>query len=170
MVEGGAVDRPVISSASRENLRAITEIYNEAVLNTTSTFDSCPRTMDEQEAWMEGHGGKTPILVATVDDEVVGWGSLSAHNDRHCYRNTAEDSVYVRRELRGRGIGTRILERLVAEARRSGYHALIARIDAGNAASIAMHEGAGFEEVGRLREVGYKFGRWLDVVFMELLL
>ena len=126
--------------------------------------------MEEQEAWMDGHGGRYPIIVASIDGEPVGWGSLSAHNERYCYRNTAEDSVYVRSDLRGRGIGTRILEVLVGEARRSGYHALIARIDAGNEASIAIHAAAGFGEVGRLREVGYKFGRWLDVVLMELLL
>jgi phosphinothricin acetyltransferase len=167
---GRKTDALRIEPACRRHLQAITEIYNDAVVNTTATFDSAPRTIEEQEAWMDAHGDRYPIIIASIDVELVGWGSLSAHGDRDCYRNTAEDSVYVRSDFRGRGIGTRILDVLVGEARRSGYHALIARIDAGNEASIALHAAAGFEEVGMLREVGYKFGRWLDVVLMELLL
>ena len=165
-----ALDDVKIEPARREHLPGITEIYNDAILNTTATFDMCPRTMEEQGEWMDEHDDKHPILVATLEGEVLGWGSLSSHNDRCCYQNTAEDSVYVRREHRGRGIGTRLLEALVSEARRSGLHVLIARIDAGNETSIALHARAGFEEVGRLREVGYKFDGWLDVVLMELLL
>jgi phosphinothricin acetyltransferase len=160
----------VIGPAGKKHLAGITEIYNDAILNTTATFDFTPKTMVEQEEWMEGHDDKHPILVATLNGEVVGWGSLSSHNDRCCYQNTIEDSVYVKREQRGRGIGTMILKKLILEARRCGHHVVIARIDAGNEASLAIHASAGFEEVGRLREVGYKFGRWLDVVLMELLL
>jgi phosphinothricin acetyltransferase len=165
-----ASDELVIERAGREHLAGITEIYNDAILNTTATFDSCPRTMEEQDKWLGEHDEKHPILVATQSGEVVGWGSLSSHNDRCCYQNTVEDSVYVKKELRGGGIGKKILERLVAEAGKSGHHVIIARIDAGNEASLRIHRRSGFEEVGRLREVGFKFGRWLDVIFMELLL
>jgi phosphinothricin acetyltransferase len=126
--------------------------------------------MEEQEEWLGNHDEKHPILVATRGGEVVGWGSLSSHNDRCCYQNTVEDSVYVKKELRGGGIGTKLLERLVAEAGNIGHHVIIARIDAGNEASLGIHRRLGFEEVGRLSEVGFKFGRWLDVVLMELIL
>jgi phosphinothricin acetyltransferase len=160
----------VIERAGREHLAGITQIYNDAILNTTATFDSCPRTMEEQEEWLGEHDEKQPVLVAIIDGEVVGWGSLSSHNDRCCYQNTVEDSVYIKKGHRGGGIGTKILEALVVVARKSGHHVIIARIDAGNDASIRMHRRAGFEEVGRLHEVGFKFGRWLDVIFMELLL
>jgi len=153
-----------------EHLAGITEIYNDAILNTTATFDSRPRTMEEQEEWLGNHDERHPVLVAIREGEIVGWGSLSTHNDRCCYQNTVEDSVYVKREHRGSGIGTEILEALVAVAGKSGHHAIIARIDAGNGASLGIHRRAGFEEVGRLREVGFKFGGWLDVIFMELLL
>jgi phosphinothricin acetyltransferase len=164
-----ASDDLVIGPAGMEHLAGITEIYNDAILNTTATFDSCPRTMEEQEEWMGHHDERHPVLVAIRDGDIVGWGSLSSHNDRCCYQNTVEDSVYVRKDLRGVGIGTKILEALVTVAKQSGYHAIIARIDAGNEASLGIHGRAGFEEVGRLREVGFKFGRWLDVIFMELL-
>jgi phosphinothricin acetyltransferase len=165
-----ASNETVIERAGGEHLVGITEIYNDAILNTTATFDSCPRTMEEQEEWLGEHDEKHPVLVAIRDGEVVGWGSLSSHNDRCCYQNTVEDSVYVKKELRGGGIGTKILERLVVEAGKNGHHVIIARIDAGNEASLRIHRRLGFEEVGRLREVGFKFGRWLDVVLMELLL
>lgn len=159
-----------IVPAHDEHLQEITEIYNEAVRNTTATFDAHPKTLDEQRSWMNEHGGKHPIVVAVCRGEVVGWGSLSRFSDRKCYENAVEDSVYVRKEFRGRGIGRMILRRLIGEARKAGHHAIVARLDAGNEASIALHREMGFEQVGYLKEVGYKFGRWLDVVMMEIVL
>ena len=162
--------RLVIRPADELHLAAITDIYNEAVLNTTATFDSSPKDLKERRAWMLGHRPEHPILVGLIGGEVAGWASLSPHSDRSCYHRTVEDSIYVRNDLRGRGIGIALLGRLLLEAKRLGHHAVIARIDAGNAASLRIHQKLGFVEVGRLGEVGFKFGRWLDVILMELVL
>jgi phosphinothricin acetyltransferase len=166
-------DPPVevtIAKAREEHIEGITDIYNDAILNTTATFDATPKTVEEQRGMLMEHDDAHPVIVALAGDEMAGWGSLSAHNDRCCYGRTVEDSIYVRRDMRGRGIGTLILNRLIAAAGEADHHAIIARIDGGNAASFALHRKMGFEEVGRLREVGHKFGRWLDVVMMEMVL
>ncbi len=170
MRPGGLAQAVKITGATGRHLPEITSIYNEAILNTTATFDFEPKTMEEQRRWMEEHDDRHPIIVAILGDSVVGWGSLSRFSDRCGYQATVEDSVYVRREFRGKGIGTMILRKLVDEARRAGHHAIIARLDAANHVSIALHRKMGFQEVGRLKEVGFKFGRWLDVVVMENLL
>ena len=159
-----------IIAASEDHLVGITEIYNDAVRNTTATFDLAPKSLDEQRVWMDRHDGAHPIIVAILNDTVVGWGSLSPFSDRRCYERTVEDSVYVRDGFRGCSIGKLILERLLLEAKKAGHHAVVARVDAGNEASITLHSMTGFEEAGRLREVGYKFGQWLDVVIMQVLL
>ena len=159
-----------LAAADEHHLEQITEIYNDAVINTTATFDSEPKSLREQREWMRKHDNEHPIIVAILDGKLVGWGSLSQFSDRCCYQRTVEDSVYVRKEFRGKGIGTMILRKLVDEAKKASHHSIIARLDAGNEASIALHTNVGFREVGRLREVGFKFGRWLDIVVMEILL
>jgi phosphinothricin acetyltransferase len=159
-----------MAAATERHLKEITEIYNDAIINTTATFDSKTRSLREQGEWMGQHDDRHPIIVATLDGGVVGWGSLSEFSDRCCYQQTVEDSVYVRKEYRGRGIGRMLLERLLGEARKAGHHTIVARIDGGNEASLRLHREMGFREVGSLREVGFKFGRWLDVVIMQMLL
>lgn len=159
-----------LAAADERHLEDITEIYNDAIINTTATFDSEPKSLREQRVWMRKHDDEHPIIVAIFDGKVVAWGSLSQFSDRCCYRSTVEDSIYVRKEYRGRGIGRLLLERLLAEARKAGHHTVVARIDAGNEVSLELHRQMGFREVGRLREVGFKFDRWLDVVIMQVLL
>ncbi|MCZ7535853.1 MAG: GNAT family N-acetyltransferase [Acidimicrobiia bacterium] len=150
---------------------SIRAIYNLEVLESTVTFDLVPRSLDEQTAWIHEHSGGHPAVVAvTGDDEVVGFGSLTAYRPRPAYAPTVEDSVYVRRDWRGRGVGAVILEELVRLARAHGFHSLIARIVDGHEASIALHAGCGFERIGVEREVGRKQGRWLDVVLMQRML
>lgn len=156
--------------ASVDDADAIREIYNLEVTTSTVTFDLVPRTLPEQRAWLTARSGAHVVLVATERTEVVGFGSLSPYRDRPAYATTVEDSVYVRRDAQGRGIGRTLLAELVRTAAAHGFHALMARVVDGHESSIALHRALDFEVVGVEREVGRKFNRWLDVVVMERLL
>lgn len=159
-----------IRYAEIADVPAITEIYNEAILTTTATFDTEPRTITERTAWLQSHDKRHPVLVAIVDGNMAGWTSLTRWSERRAYDATAETSFYVHSAYRGRGIGRRLKEAIIDEARRLGFHTLIARIAEGSDASIHLNRRAGFEHVGTLREVGFKFGRMLDVHIMQLML
>ena len=157
--------------AERRDADAIRAIYNVEVAESTVTFDLVPRTLDEQVEWIDAHAGAHPAVVA-VDEagEVVGFGSLSPFKDRAAYATTVEDSVYVRRDRRGHGIGRLLLDEVLRLAVDHGFHSVMARIVGGHEASIALHVACAFELVGTEREVGRKFGRWLDLVEMQLML
>lgn len=159
-----------IRPALAADLPVITEIYNEAVLTTDATMDTQPRTPEAADEWFHHYGGKHPLIVAELDGAVAGWGSLSEWSGRCGYAGTVELSFYVKESFRGRGIGRKLLESLVAEGKRHGHHNIVSRISAGNASSIHLHEAFGFANAGVLREVGFKFGRWVDVVSYQLLL
>lgn len=172
-----------IRLAEVADAEAIRTIYNVEVLGSTNTFDMVPRTRAEQEAWILEHSGVHPALVATLpaDTEadgpigangeiVLGFGSLSAFRERSGYSATAENSVYVDRAQRGRGVGKALLEELLVRASAHGFHSLIARIAGHNETSIGLHRAAGFELVGVEREVGRKHRQWLDVVELQRLL
>ena len=161
---------PTIRLAERRDAAVIRDIYNVEVAASTVTFDMVPRTLDEQVAWVDQHSGGHPAIVAEVDGEVVGFGSLSPYKDRPAYSTTVEDSVYVDRAHRAEGVGRALLEELIRLGRDHGFHSVIARIVGGHEASIAMHAACGFEHVGVEREVGRKFNHWLDVVEMQRLL
>ena len=149
----------------------IRAIYNLEVTTATSTFDLVPRSLADQTAWLGARTGAFAAVVALDDaDEVVGFASLSPYKERAAYRTTVEDSVYVARDHEGRGVGTALLERLLEVAAASGFHAVMARIEASGTASRALHGKCGFELVGIERQVGRKFNRWLDVAVMERLL
>ena len=158
-----------VRPATQVDLPVITEIYNEAILSTPSTFDTEPKSLDDRRAWFALHGGLYPVLVADQDGLILGWASLSRLSNRPGWRYSVEDSVYVRAPHRGKGVGKALLERLVAEARRLGHHALIARIVSCNQSSVRLHERFGFQTVGTWREVGWKFDSWLDLLVMELI-
>ena len=155
----------------RRDAEAMRAIYNVEVLESTVTFDLVPRTLDDQRTWIEEHRGSHLALVSLdASGDVVGFASLSPYRPRAAYNSTVENSVYVRRDCQGQGVGRRLLDELLVAGRASGFHAVIARIVGGHAASIALHTACGFELVGVEREVGRKFGRWLDVVEMQLVL
>lgn len=158
-----------VRPARLEDAEAIRAIYNVEVAGET-TFDLVPRTLDAQRAWIEAHAGAHPAIVAVLDDEVVGFGSLSRYRERAAYNTTVEDSVYVRRDRQGKGIGKAIVNELIDLGVNYGFHSIIARIVGHNEPSIALHRACGFEVIGVEREVGRKFGRWLDVVAMQRLL
>jgi phosphinothricin acetyltransferase len=156
--------------ATLDDAEPIREIYNLEVTTSTATFDLVPRTLEDQRAWQSERSGARAVLVAEADGAVCGFGSLSPWRDRPAYATTVEDSVYVHRDHQGRGVGRLLLGELLATATAHGFHACMARIVGGHEASIALHQRCGFEVVGTEREVGRKFGRWLDVVLMERLL
>jgi len=159
-----------IRLAQRDDSEAIRQIYNLEVSTSTVTFDLVPRTAADQLQWLEARSGAHAVIVAEVDGEVVGFASLSPFRDRPAYNSTVEDSVYVRSDQRGAGVGSALLEELVTLAGQHGFHTVIARIVGGHDASIGLHQRHGFEVVGTEREVGRKFGKWLDVVVMQRML
>jgi L-amino acid N-acyltransferase YncA len=156
--------------ARPEDAEGIRAIYNVEVTSSTVTFDMVPRSPEEQQAWMEEHSGAYPAVVASSDGEVIGFGSLTPYRPRPAYATTVEDSVYVRRDRRGRGHGRALLTSLTEAATVHGFHAVMARIVDRHEASIRLHRSCGFELVGTEKEVGRKFGKWLDVVVMQRLL
>lgn len=156
--------------ATLADAEAIVEIYNVEVAHHLSTFDLVPRTLDEQRDWLARRSGAFSAVVAELDGSVVGFASLSPYKERAAYRTTVEDSVYVSRAHPRSGIGRTLMEHIIGIARDSGFHSIVARIEAGGTASRALHEACGFELVGIEREVGRKFNRWLDVAVMQLML
>lgn len=163
----------LIRRAVRADCPGILAIYNEAVLTTTATYDYEPRSLEHRQQWFADHEQSDyPIFVAVEPQPdgtelIVGWSALNQFHDRVGYRFTTENSVYVAASHRGRGIGSRLLAPLIPAAKERGLHAIIAAIDAANEASIRLHVKFGFESVGRFKETGFKFGRWLDVAYLE---
>jgi phosphinothricin acetyltransferase len=153
-----------------DDAEAIMAIYNVEVEQHLSTFDLVTRTIDDQRAWLAQRSGAFSAVVAIIDDEVVGFASLSPYKERAAYRTTVEDSVYVSRRHPRLGIGRTLMDHVIGIARDSGFHSMIARIEASGTASRALHEACGFQLVGIEREVGRKFNRWLDVAVMQLML
>jgi L-amino acid N-acyltransferase YncA len=159
-----------IRRAQLTDLEAITEIYNEAILTTTATFDTEPKSSADQLEWFQSHDERHPILVAIQNGKVVGWASLSKWSDRHAYDDAAETSFYVKSGFRGQGIGRLLKEAIIEEARRLHFHTLIARVAEGNPESLHLNESAGYVRVGTLKEVGRKFGELLDVHILQKIL
>jgi L-amino acid N-acyltransferase YncA len=162
---------PALRLAALADAERIRTIYNHEVLNTTSTFDLVPRTLEDQQAWLADRSGAFAAIVAEdPDGSVLGFGSLSPYKERAAYRTSVEDSVYVDRSCHARGIGRLLVTELLHVAALSGFHTVFARIEASGTASRALHARCGFELVGIEREVGRKFHRWLDVALMQHLL
>lgn len=159
-----------IRRAADRDGEAIRAIYNQEVLTSTATLDLVPRTEEEQRGWMAAHSGAYPSLVAEEGREVVGFSSLSPYRPRPGYSTAVEDSVYVAAGVRGQGVGRLLLESALEAARSHGFHSVVGRISAEQEASVKLHLSCGFDMVGTEREIGRKFGRWIDVAIVQLLL
>lgn len=159
-----------IRQAELSDIDAITDIYNEAILTTTATFDLEPKTREDRLQWFEDHDSRHPILVAERDGQVVGFSCLTRWNLRAAYEDTAETSFYVKAEYRGQGIGRKLKQAIIDEARRLGFHTLIAGAAEGSDASLHLNKSFGFSEVGTFKEVGRKFGKLIDVTYLQKIL
>ena len=161
----------LIRDAVHGDLPAICDIYNDAVLNSTAIWNDQPVDLGNRQAWFSARQAQFyPILVAVEAEQVVGYASFGDWRPFDGFRHTVEHSVYVRNDQRGNGLGPRLMEALVVRAREAGKHVMVAAIESGNAASIRLHERAGFITTGQMPQVGTKFGRWLDLTFMQLTL
>jgi L-amino acid N-acyltransferase len=161
----------VIRDAREADLAAMLAIYNDAVLTTTAVYDYQPRSGEQQVAWFKAKQEQSvPVLVAENDGAVVGFASYGPFRPWPAYLHSVENSLYVAPEQRGRGIGSLLLPGLIQRATEGGLHTMIAGIDATNEASQRLHAKFGFERVAQFREVGWKFERWLDLAFLQLML
>ena len=156
-----------IRLAAHDDLPAINEIYNHYVLHSTATYQEEPATAAERAVWFAAHGTAHPVTVALDHGQVVGWASLSPFHTRSAYRRTVENSVYVHHDRQRRGIGAALLADSIERAAALGHHTIIAGVDADQSGSIALHRRFGFEQVAHLKQVGFKFGRWLDVIYLQ---
>jgi phosphinothricin acetyltransferase len=160
-----------LRAAKVRDAEAIAEIYNHEVENSSATFDLVPRTIEAQRDWIAARTGAFAAIVAEESVVgVIGFAALSTYRDRAGYRTTVENSVYVHRDHQRRGVGRLLLTALLDVARTTGFHTVIARIDSQSLGSIALHKSLGFVEVGVERQIGRKFGRWLDSVIMQRML
>ncbi len=162
----------IVRDATEGDLRGILAIYNEVIANSTAVYALEPATLADRKAWFEGRMAQAfPVLVAADRSKILGFSSFGDWRGAWPgYRYTVEHSVHVRVDRRGTGVGRRLVESLFPIAQRLGKHVMLGGIDAENEASIRFHERLGFDRVAHFREVGHKFGRWLDLVFMQRLL
>ena len=150
---------------------AILDILNEAIANSTALYDYRPRPTESMVGWFKAkESGRYPVIGALHHEQLLGFASFGSFRAWPAYKYTVEHSVYVHREHRGKGIGAALLERLIDAAREQQYHVMVGGIDAANRASVALHEKLGFIHAGTIPQVGFKFGRWLDLAFYQLLL
>jgi phosphinothricin acetyltransferase len=156
--------------ATLDDAEPIRQIYNHEVLTSTVTFDIEPRSLEAQRDWLSARSGAYAVIVAVENDTVVGFASLSRYREKPAYSTSVEDSIYVHQDHQGKGIGKLLLSELLDVATTHGFHAVFARIVGGHESSMRLHEKLGFDVVGTEREVGRKFGHWLDIVLMERLL
>ena len=159
-----------IRQARETDLAELNEIYNETVRNSVFAFDVHQKTAEERRTWFAAHVPPYAVFVAEVNGTVAGWASISPWAPHGAYAATGEHSLFVGARHRGAGVGKALLAVVIEEAERTGFHVLIGRITAGNAVSHALHRAFGFEVIGTIREVGWKFGRWLDVCLVQRIL
>jgi len=159
-------------NCSEEYAPQILEIFNDAILNSTALYDYTPWTMETMRIWFETKRlHNFPVIgIVNSDGKLMGFGSYGQFRIRPAYKYTIENSLYVHRDFRGQGLGKILLAELIERAKLQQFHCIIGVIDAENAVSIALHQSFGFKNIGTFKEVGYKFGKWLDASFMQLTL
>ncbi len=161
-----------IAECSENHKASILDILNEVIINSTALYDYKPRTLEMMDSWLEAkRNGNYPIIGAFDEKEnLLGFGSYGVFRNFPAYKYTVEHSIYIDRKMRGKGIGKKLLREVIQSAEIQGYHVLVAVIDAANEVSIRMHEKAGFKLCGKIEQVGFKFGKWLDLYFYQLIL
>lgn len=165
------LNSPKIRSAQSTDLAAIQKIMNHAIRHTTAIYDYTERSDEYMQQWFANKASlKFPVIVVELNQEVVGFGTFGAFRPHDGFLHTVEHSLYVNESYQGKGFGKLLLKALIQAATENGKHSMIGGIDGANTGSIALHEKCGFREAGRLKEAGFKFDRWLDLVFMELIL
>ena len=162
----------IIKDATAADLPAILAIYNDAVLNTTAIWNETQVDLTSRQAWLnERHAAGFPVLVAHDDaGAVLGYASYGTWRAIEGFRHTVEHSVYVRSDQRGQGLGPLLMHALIERAQAAGLHVMVAAIESGNNSSIRLHQRLDFITTGQMPQVGRKFGRWLDLTFMQLTL
>ncbi|PTH43090.1 N-acetyltransferase [Staphylococcus arlettae] len=161
----------MIRLAHEEDLQNITKIYNDAILNTTAVYSYDPVTLENRQAWFAEKLAKNePVIVYVKDNEVVGFATYGSFRDWPAYKNTVEHSIYVDPNTRKEGIASKLLTELIKEIEHKGYKTIVAGIDATNEGSIKLHENFNFVKCGNIKSVGYKFDKWLDLAFYQLIL
>lgn len=160
----------LIRAATPDDCSVINDILNHYVVHSTATFITEPQTLTDRREWLAGRGRAHPVVVADMDGQVVGWAALSMFRARAAYTNTAELGVYVHRDYHRQGIGRALVSDLLERGRAAGLHVIVAGCCSESTASVGLLEGSGFRRVAHFHEVGRKFGRWLDVIFLERML
>lgn len=160
-----------IRHAVESDLPALLSIYNEIILHTTAVYDYEPHTLDMRKQWFETKRQQgMPVFIAEENGEILGFSSIGPFRAWAAYKYSVENSVYVAAGARGKGVGKLLLPPLIDAAKEMGLHTIIAGIDATNEASLRLHKSFGFEEVAHFKQVGWKFGRWLDLKFLQLII
>lgn len=162
----------IISCSFDQHAPAILEIFNEAILNSTALYEYQPRTINTIRDWFAGKSNKNYPVIGVESDsgELLGFASYGIFRAWPAYKYSVEHSIYVHRQYRGKSIGTTLLRELISAATRQNYHIMVGGIDVDNRASIALHEKLGFVHAGTIKQAGFKFGRWLDLAFYQLVL
>ena len=165
------MDNIKIANATEKDLPGILEVYNDAILHTTAVYQEDTHTLSMRKLWFEEkQKAALPVFAAFINEEFAGFSTYGPFRNWPGYRYTIEHSVYVKKDFRGIGVGRKLIEKLIEYAKKEKMHAMIAGIDAAGEASIGLHLSMGFKEVGYFNEVGFKFNKWLDLKFLELIL
>ena len=162
-------DEVKIRIAEIHDVPSITDIYNDAILNTTATCDTEIKSIENRIEWLNSHSKKYPVLVAVKNNDMLGWASMSRWSDRTAYDDTAEISIYIHKDFRDQGIGKLLFEKIIVAGKEGGLHCVLSRITQYNEKSIYLHENFGFTHVGVMKEVANKFDTILDVHIMQLI-